>query len=192
MQTDAGEPLVNPQPTGRHSERIAAPLLARVLRPYRENARYVQAARLSHAADKRQPRPDDPGSWVTVDGDCSIPASCYIDDTGHFNAVELNITYNQLLYLGLAGMAQHGLVGELRHWDLEAFFRHQLPDVLIVEYHAHFPRPLTPRSFRGRFEIREVLPKPHKQMVLLRTACAVQCDHGGRADVEVVIALVRV
>jgi (3R)-3-[(carboxylmethyl)amino]fatty acid synthase len=176
--------------------RTAVPMerahLLRVLQPYRRDCRYVLDAVVEHSGDRRAPQPDDPESWIAIEGRCSIPASCYIDDTGHFNAVELNITYNQLLYCGLFAMAERGLVAELRHWDTETFFRHQLPDVLIVDYHARFPRPLSPRAFQGRFEIREVLPKPHKQMVLLRTFCEVTCAHGGHADAEVMIALVKV
>ncbi len=171
---------------------LAPALLARVLEPYRANCRYVVDAVCEHADDRRAPRPDDPMSWIAIDSRCSIPASCYIDDTGHFNAVELNIAYNQMLYAGLAAVADHRLIAELRHWDREAFFRHQLPDVLILDYHARFPRPLEPRAFHGRFEIREVIGKPHKQMVLLRTHCAVHCASGGHAEAEVLIALVRV
>ena len=176
----------------RTSVEIPPALLARVLQPYRKNCHYVLDATLAHPKERRAPQPDAPESWIVVEGRCSIPASCYIDDTGHFNAVEMNITYNQLLYVGLAGVAAHGLVGELRHWDLEAFFRHQLPDVLIVDYHARFPRPLQPRAFTGRFEIREVMPKPHKQMVLLRTACTMRSEPDGHAFADVMIALVHV
>ncbi|MGE3175063.1 MAG: FcoT family thioesterase [Planctomycetota bacterium] len=176
--------------------RVAAPmptdLLRRVLQCYRDNSRYVLDAIVEHDAHKGPVHPDRPESWIAVTGNCSIPASCYIDDTGHFNAVELNITYNQLLYCGLCAAAADGLLPELRNWDVEAFFRHQLPDVLIVDYHAVFPRPLTPRAFRGRFEIREAIPKPHKDMLLLRTFCSVTCENDGHAEAEVLIALVHV
>lgn len=170
---------------------MAAPLLERVLRPYRTISRYVLDADCEHPADRRRPQPDQPDSWIAIESRCSIPGSCYIDDTGHFNAVELNIAYNQMLYAGLAAVAELRLLPDLLAWDLEAFFRHQLPDVLILDYHARFPRPLDPRAFRGRFEIREVLPKPHKQMVLLRTHCRVECERGGHAEADVVIALVH-
>lgn len=176
----------------RTRQALPRELLARVLRPYRSIAQYVLDAECEHPDDGRQPHPDDPDSWIAIESNCSIQASCYIDDTGHFNAVELNIAYNQMLYAGLAAVAEYRLLDALRHWDREAFFRHQLPDVLIVDYHARFPRPLTPRAFRGRFEIREVLQKPHKQMVLLRTECQVDCEHGGQAFASVLIALVHV
>jgi hypothetical protein len=176
----------------RTASPLGEALLARVLAPYRATCRYVLDAVCEHPLERRAPQPDDPSSWIAIDSNCHIPASCYIDDTGHFNAVELNISYNQMLYAGLAAVAERGLIAELRHWDLEAFFRHQLPDVLIIDYHARFPRPLDPRAFRGRFEIREVIDKPHKNMVLLRTVCHVRSEPDGHAEASVVIALVHV
>ena len=145
---------------------ITAALLQRVLKPYRDNCHYVQTATLQASGEPGGPRREAPDSWITIDGTCSIPVSCYIDDTGHFNAVELNITYNQLLYTALAAAARDRLIPELP-WDLGAFFRHQLPDVLILDYQAKFPRPLDARAFRARFQIREVIPKPLKSMLLL-------------------------
>ena len=168
---------------------VARDLLDRVLQPYRENCRYVQDATLRLPAT-RPIAPADADSHVLVEGRCHIPSSCYIDDTGHFNAVELNITYNQLLYTGLAVTCANGLIEELP-WDVEDFFVHQLPDVLILDYHARFRRPLDARAFRATFAIREVMPKPNKDMVLIRTFCAASCASGGDAEAEVVVALVN-
>lgn len=177
--------------TGTMTVPIEAAVLERLLQPYRDNCRYVFEASLTHARDKRAPRLEDPESWVTLHGRCGVGGSCYIDDTGHFNAVEFNITYNQLLYAGLAGAVQHGLLPELRHWDLEEYWRRQLPDVLIVDYHVRFPRPMRAHAFTGRFEIREVVPKPHKQLLLLRTGCRMDGERGGYSEADVLIALVR-
>jgi hypothetical protein len=174
----------------RTANALEPALLERVLHPYRPIARYVLDAAASFPQPPCSPQPDDPSTWIAIECNCAISASCYIDDTGHFNAVELNIAYNQMLYAGLAAICERRLLRELP-WDLEAFWRHQLPDVLIVDYHAHFPRPVDPRAFRGRFEVREVLPKPHRRMLLLRTACEVRSDDGGHASTEVLIALVR-
>ncbi len=166
--------------------------LERLLRPYKSNCRYLLGAVLEHAADRRPPHPDDPSSWITVRGPCGIAESCYIDDTGHLNAVEFNITYNQLLYAALTGAVQHGLIAELAHWDLDEWWRRQLPDVLIVDYHARFRRAMDGRAFRGCVELRQVVPKPHKRLVMLRTACQMQDDAGGHSGADVLVALVRV
>lgn len=174
----------------RASAPLPSDLLARLLQPYRADCRYIHDAVCARPQQRCSPHTDDPATWIEIASNCSIPASCYIDDTGHFNAVELNITYNQMLYAGLAAVADGDLLPELA-WDRAAFFRHQLPDVLIVDYHARFPQPLDPRRFTGRFWIHEVLPKPHKRMLLLRTGCAVRSADGGAADADVLIALVR-
>ena len=51
---------------------------------------------------------------ITGKGRFSIPESCYIDSTGHFNAVEFNICYNQLAYVLFAGCINAGVMGKVR------------------------------------------------------------------------------
>ncbi|MEC7584150.1 MAG: FcoT family thioesterase [Planctomycetota bacterium] len=179
-----------PEPDARRAQGAAEPvtaeLLAEVLRPYRDDCRYVRTANVEHRP--QLPPTSVAAPSVALTADCSIPASCYIDDTGHFNAVELNITYNQLLYTALAVAARDQRLPDLS-WDLPAFFEHQLPDVLILDYQATFSRPLDPRAFSARFEIRRSIPKPHKRMLLIETHCAAWCASGGRASANVVVAL---
>ena len=43
---------------------------------------------------------------ISAKGRFSIPDSCYIDDTGHFNAVEFNICFNQLAYVPSASASR--------------------------------------------------------------------------------------
>lgn len=63
-------------------------LLAQVLNPYKAHCKYLKSAQVTKEGD-----PHDGGRVI---GRCefSIPQSCYIDDTGHFNSVEFNICYN--------------------------------------------------------------------------------------------------
>ncbi|MEO1375818.1 MAG: FcoT family thioesterase, partial [Cyanobacteria bacterium J06635_10] len=51
--------------------------------------------------------------------DFSIPESCYIDDTGHFNSVEFNICYNQLFYIIIAYLIKNQLLEVMKDWNLE-------------------------------------------------------------------------
>ncbi|MGW6540873.1 FcoT family thioesterase [Streptomyces sp. NPDC055051] len=51
------------------------------------------------------------GRPLTGSGMFTIPEPCYIDDTGHFNAVEFNICYNQLAYYTLAAMIRDRVHG---------------------------------------------------------------------------------
>jgi FcoT-like thioesterase domain len=73
---------------------ITAGFIAEVLQPYRANAKYLHAAELTYV--RSDAAANDEASLVVGRGHFTIPASCYIDDTGHFNAVEFNICYNQL------------------------------------------------------------------------------------------------
>lgn len=170
---------------------ISDSFLQQVLAPYRANARYIADATWHHPAELSVPVQDDPSSWIRVEGRGSIASSCYADDSGHFNAVELNIVYNQMMYLGLASCAAAGLT-HVVPWGAEAFFRHQLTDVLIRDYHARFERPINPRDFSVRLEIRSARVRPERQMLWMHTACAVSCAMEGAATAEVTVALVRV
>ena len=54
-------------------------------------------------------------------GDFEIPESCYIDATGHLNSVEVNICYNQLLYVILAQSIASEVVPALDVFTLEHY-----------------------------------------------------------------------
>lgn len=172
------------------NDAIAPDLLARVLAPYFGNARYVQRARLVRAGDGGSPRLDVPASHLRLEADCGFAAPCYIADTGHVNAVEYNITYNQLLYTTLAVAVERRLVPELRHWDLAEFFRRQLPDVLITDYHARFRRPMHSAAYDAWFELLDVQNGARGGHVWLRTRAGCHDAGGGEGSIEATIALV--
>jgi hypothetical protein len=69
---------------------VDSAVLAVVLAPYKLNCRYL----LSVVAEYGQKG----CSLASARAEFSIPESCYIASTGHFNAVEFNICYNQLAY----------------------------------------------------------------------------------------------
>jgi hypothetical protein len=175
---------VRPEPLGEE-------LRQKVLAPYKPDCRYVLAAAMTQAGNGRSPRTADPSSWVRMEAQCSIGDPCYIEPTGHFNAVEFNITYNQMLYLGMAEAVRRRLVPELAHWTLDDFYRAQLPDVLIGDYHARFRRPMRSGRFRGWFTIVEVLARPQRKLLLLHTRAGCTTDAGGECEAEVTIALVN-
>jgi hypothetical protein len=178
-----------PQPW--RPEQLDDELRQRVLRPYKPHCRYVLEATLSQAGNGMTPRASEPSTWIRIDTQCTIAEPCYIEATGHLNAVEFNITYNQMLYLGLAETVRRRLVPELAHWGLDDFFRAQLPDVLIGDYHARFHRPMLAASFRGWLTIVEVKPRPQRNLLLLRTRAGCTTDAGGECEGEVTIALVN-
>src|SRR5262245_11954610 len=107
-----------------HTLPLDAAVFERMLSTYKPHCRYLKNAMLEHPADKRPPAADDPSSWVVAQGECVVAEPCYYEEPGHLTAVEFNITYNQLLFAGLAGVIQHGLLGELRHRSLDEWWRH--------------------------------------------------------------------
>jgi hypothetical protein len=65
----------------------------------------------------------------------AIPESCYIDDTGHFNAVEFNICFNQLAYVLFGKCVDAGILQKLRHEKVNVisfpdYKLHRLPSML--------------------------------------------------------------
>jgi len=92
---------------------IANEFTAEILKPYRENATYLKAAEIVEVNDKTAIAGTDQ-KLIIGKGRFSIPESCYIDSTGHFNAVEFNICYNQLAYVLFAGCINAGVMGKVR------------------------------------------------------------------------------
>lgn len=187
--------MTAPTPESAKS-RVAVPLdvalLDRVLRPYLPHCRYVRAARFEHAGSACTPTAGDPSSWLRLDAQCGIEQSCYIESTGHFNAVELNITYNQMLYLCLAAALRANVLPPPA-WSYDEFLRRQLPDVLIADYQARFRRPMRSSRYRGWVEIRSVLARPQRGLLLLKTHSGCAEDGPGGPDAceaQVTIALV--
>jgi (3R)-3-[(carboxylmethyl)amino]fatty acid synthase len=161
-----------------------AVMLRRVLRPYRESCFYLQAAEVRKSPGQAQ-----------AHGRFSIAESCYIDDTGHFNAVEFNICYNQLGYYLLATCVDRTLFEALAPWTLDDFWQHQLSDVLIYDFGSRFRRMINPREFEGTvtFEEPRVVTRPGKAPVLfMPTTVAFWDDRGGAADGSVKLALTNV
>jgi hypothetical protein len=121
----------------------------------------------------------------------SIPDSCYIDSTGHFNAVEMNICVNQMFYVLWADVVRRRKVAEAAHWTEEDFKIRQLPGMLIVRIQSEFRRPIDPTGFRaeGRFERVRAVGSGKKRMIFLRARASFTDDNSGLARGEVDFAL---
>ncbi len=141
---------------------IAESFVAEILSPYRPNARYLKSATLTGIKNKAQPDEDDHLALMSGTGLFAIPESCYIDDTGHFNAVEFNICYNQLAYVLFGKCVNDGLLQGLRIGRVSVpsfpeFKRHQLPAMLIVSIEGvRFFKQLKSEAFEGHFSLNRV------------------------------------
>ncbi|MGM9381721.1 (2E)-enoyl-ACP glycyltransferase [Streptomyces antibioticus] len=161
-------------------------LLTGVLAPYKPHCTYLKSADVT-------PLPDGLARAQAV---FAIQESCYIDDTGHLNSVEVNIAYNQLMYYLVAKSVRERLLTGFEDWTLEDFWRHQLPDILIARFSSSFRRPVDPRDFTGEMEFRSVTRRAPGgsggPFLHARTAFRFQDARGGRCDGEVTLAFVNV
>lgn len=158
-------------------------LLARVLRCYKRHCKYLTSCAVASG-----------GGQVKASGQFEIGESCYIEDTGHLNAVEVNICFNQILYYAIAMSVREDLVPVFADWTLEEYWARQLPDIMISRFHSTFRRPIDRRSFFGEFELRDVqvrrLPRSASPLIALDTAFHFSDDAGGHANGEVTVAVV--
>jgi hypothetical protein len=140
---------------------ISDAFVADILKPYRAHARYLKSAKITQFSDKALRDNASEESLISGTGRFSIPESCYIDDTGHFNAVEFNICYNQLAYVVFGKCVDAGLMHQLwsenvqQHIPSSAEYRqHQLPAMLIVRVDGvRFFKPMKSDDFRGELSI---------------------------------------
>lgn len=159
------------------------PVAARALDPYRaKNCVYLREVDVAVVEGVLSGR-----------GRFAIDESCYIDDTGHFNAAEFVICYNQLMYVCLAKAIESGAVPEFRGWTLADFWERQLPDVLIHEMSSTFSRPIAAAEFEGVFTIDQIGTRSlSRGMLTLATSVSFRDPSGGRARGTVRLALVNV
>jgi len=139
---------------------ISEAFVAEILKPYRSNAKYLKSAQITQVSEEAQQDAASKVSLVTGVGRFSIPESCYIDDTGHFNAVEFNICFNQLAYVVFGKCVEAGLLQQV--WPVSANYlssfteykRHQLPAMLIVRVDGvRFFKPMKSNDFRAELSI---------------------------------------
>ncbi|MEV1087099.1 (2E)-enoyl-ACP glycyltransferase [Streptomyces microflavus] len=159
-------------------------LLPRVLTPYKRHCRYLLTAEVSALPD----------GLSRVRATFAIQESCYIDDTGHLNAVEVNIAYNQMMYYLVAKSVKEGLLTGFESWTPEDFWRHQLPDILIARFAARFQRPIEARDFHGELEFRSVERRAPggKALLMVTTAYRYGDAQGGRCDGDATLAFVNI
>ena len=159
---------------------ISAEDRAAILSPYKPETTYVRRAFAEPTRDGQ--------TLVRAHGDFGIAESCYIADTGHFNAVEFNICYNQLAYLVLGQSVRSGWLPEMGIDSFEEYRRRQLPDFLIVRLESEFRRAIDARAFKGTVGVRSV--RARKTLMLIDTEVSFSDERGGRADGKVLLGVV--
>ncbi len=159
---------------------VAGEVVEQVLSPYKREAVYLRSATVD-------PNPRD-REVVAAHAEFTIPESCYIADTGHFNAVEFNICYNQLAYVLLGQCVISSLLPALEISSFEEYRRRQLPDFLILRLESSFRQAIDPRGFRGTVAVRSTRRK--MSMLLIDTAVRFSDAHGGTSEGAVLLGVI--
>jgi hypothetical protein len=164
----------------RYSEQIGKAFLANVLVPYRDHCKYLKQAEFTSDLDEGV-------KGYQMHGQFGIEDSCYIDDTGHFNAVEFNICYNQLAYLHLGHCIKHRLIPELYEFDHASFQKMQLSHFLIASITSSYGAEINARKFKGKFGINSI--RRRSGCTFIKTFCDFTDDENGRSKGEVTLAV---
>jgi (3R)-3-[(carboxylmethyl)amino]fatty acid synthase len=136
---------------------------------------------------------------LTLRGLYRIPSSCYIRSTGHFNAVEFLICYNQLAYLAFAHIIRTRMIEDvglasvsaaareqLSRLTYDDFRRQQLASMLIVKTTTRFKAPISPERFTGELRVQKLFYR--NRTCYATSSCAFEDDRGGHAEGEVLLA----
>jgi len=162
---------------------IAEDVLAAVLEPYTyKGCRYLINAVAQASANT-----------VVAEGNFAITESAYIRSTGHFNAVELVLCFNQLAYSAFAPAIGDGVIPAFHGWGLEDYYKHQLSSMFIRTSSSRFKRPIDATNFSARLECRnfEIVQRTVRY---LRVPCAIEFwdAQGGSAYGEFELAALNI
>ena len=171
--------------------------IAQVLEPYRPTRTdYLRSASVIQSClwdDGTDGRP-----ILTLQGRYSIPTSCYIRNTGHFNAVEFLICYNQLAYVAFGYIVRARMLDEdgllnvspaardqFSKLTFEDFRRRQLSSMLILKTSTRFKAPIAAESFTGELQLLKMFYR--NRTCFATSFCAFRDDQGGYAEGEVLL-----
>lgn len=162
---------------------IAEDLLARILEPYSyKGCRYLIDAEFKAANDA-----------VLAYGNFRIDDSAYIRSTGHFNAVELILCFNQLAYCAFAQGVVNDDISAFRGWSIADYCEHQLSSMLIKSASSRFRRPINPRAFSARLLCQDLRIVDQKSRYLLVPSTVEFWDEdGGAASGEVELVALNI
>lgn len=165
------------------TEPVPEELLAQVLEPYSyKGCRYLVDARY-HAT----------GNAMYATGNFSIPESVYIRSTGHFNAVELVLCFNQLAYSAFAPAVRNGQIDGFRGWSLDDYFANQLSSMLIRATSSRYRRQINAQKFSARLTCSDI-EVVERSWRYLKVPCAIEFsdDDGGSAFGEFELAVLNI
>lgn len=158
------------------------PLMAEVISVYKPGCRYLESAET--VLD---------GECLAVRGQFAVPEPFYIEDTGHFNAVEYIICFNQMMYYAVAKAVKEAMLMPFATWQPEDFWKRQLSDFLIAALECRFRRPMSARHFFGEGKFVKLTQRGIggvRTLLIMDTHSRFWDDQGGRCEGEIKVALV--
>jgi len=189
-----------PLPASGAPRAIAPAFVARILSPYQPTRTdYLRSASVAGLPDGKVSPERDGEPIVITQGRYCIPGSCYIQSTGHFNAVEFLICYNQLAYVTFGhliaerqldrlprGRVSASCRAALEALSIETFFANQLSSMFILKTETRFKRVIDPSDFKGELFVRSVFYR--HGMLFTDTECRFTDSSGGEAEGNVLLA----
>jgi len=190
--------LLNELPSSTHSvSPISSAFLSHILQPYQ--ALHADYLRTASVVKIGSPSMEKKEAIITTHGRYRIPSSCYIQSTGHFNAVEFLICYNQLAYVTFGYLIEHGILkvlpagcisercrSALQSVSIEEFFSKQLSSMFILKAESRFRRVIDPMDFHCVLEVNSVFYR--QNTFFTDTSCRFGDATGGEADGSVLLA----
>ncbi|AKN17008.1 hypothetical protein B586_11340 [Mycobacterium haemophilum DSM 44634] len=162
---------------------IAENLLSRVLEPYSyKGCRYLVDAEYGATADS-----------VSGYANFQINESAYIRSTGHFNAAEFILCFNQLIYSLLAQGVINKDISPLRSWSIADYWSNQLSNIFIKTASSRFMRPINPRKFSARMVSRdfEIVERTWRYLLFSNTI-EFWDENGGAATGDFEISILNI
>ena len=172
-------------------DEVSQDLLELFLEPYKEDCKYLKKAQFQDPESGKyfETSSKNNSDLGVIKGEFSIPDSCYIDDTGHFNSVEFNICYNQLCYVLIAYLIKNKLLKVMKDWDLESYKHSQLSNFLIVKFSSAFKKPINARNFQGSLSINKCSARGN--LIMMKTSCNFYDNNEGWAEGNITIAILN-
>ena len=95
---------------------------------------------------------------ITLWSKLGIDNPWYCNDTGHMNAVELNLAFNQMVYVSIYYGISYSLIPQLNKFPvaLENYMDKAWPDFLITKIESQFVKPIHVSDFSGALRIKNI------------------------------------
>ncbi|ODS22733.1 hypothetical protein AB835_12595 [Candidatus Endobugula sertula] len=177
------------------TQEISDNIIHKILLPYRKkNALYLKKAKMINLEEKEN-------GILSIVGDFEINDSCYVDSTGHFNAVELIICFNQLAYVLFGYAFSHNLFKYfpikngtteakeiLTLMTLDNYLDEQLSAMFILKSEQSFQAVINPNSFQCFLQVVQIFYR--NKIFFIKTRSTFSDDGNGKAKSKITLAYV--